>query len=350
LRFRPATALLLTALCSLAYLGGIHILFSRKDLWAPAVVPLLVQAPAALAVCIVSAYRRAKAERRQIARSAGFYLPEQVVAELSRSETDIGDRRQNAFGICLVTDAAQYSRLSEQLPPDRLGRLLNRYYEALFRPVRARGGFISDVVGDSMMAIWASPPADRVDFREACMAALEILDEVDRFNRSHQDIQLPTRIGLHAGALVIGNVGAVDHFEYRAVGDVVNSASRLEGLNKHLGTRLLATGVVAESLEGITTRYLGRFLPEGKTAALTVYEIAGRREAMPRERLSLHSAFAEAMSAFEAGDWPSALDGFGACLQAMPGDGPSAFFRNLCEGYRDAPPDGPLDAVPIRGK
>jgi adenylate cyclase len=335
---------------SLLYLGTLYVLFSHRDLWAPVVVPLVVQAPIAFGASLVAAYRHVKAERRQITKAAGYYLPKRVVDALARAETDFGSRREKAFGICLVTDAAHYSRLAERLPPERLGALLNRYYEALFQPVRARSGLISDVVGDSMMAIWASPPAEAVDYREACLAALEILEAVDRFNRSHRDIRLPTRIGLHAGPMVIGNVGAVDHFEYRAVGDVVNSASRLEGLNKHLGTRLLASDAVAQGLYGIATRYLGRFLPEGKSKPMAVYEIAGREGALSEERLALHDRFQAALSAFQAGDWPAAQAGFAACLALKEDDGPSRFYLGLCETFRRSPPNGPIDAVPMKGK
>lgn len=349
-RFRAPVALTITIGTSLCYLVGIQFLFTHRDIWAPVVVPLTVQAPIAFSISFYLAYLHLKEERRRITEAAGFYLPQQVVADLSSRETDMGERRESAFGVCLVTDAAQYSRLSEQLPPEQLSALLNRYYEAIFRPVRERGGLISDIVGDSMMAIWASPPAESVDRKQACLAALEILESVDRFNQSHKDIQLPTRIGLHSGQLMIGNVGAVDHFEYRAVGDVVNSASRLEGLNKHLGTHILMSGAVIKGLDGIDQRYVGRFLPKGKTTPLEVFELIGREGTIGPEHRELHKKFDDALNAFELGKWDAARDGFSQCLSLNGGDGPSAFYLKLCETYLSAPPDGPLEAVLLEEK
>lgn len=349
-RFRSPVALSITAGLGLLYLTGIHQLFSRNDIWAPVVVPLTIQTPIAFGISLFLAYLHLKEERRRITAAAGYYLPEQVVADLSSMASDIGERREKAFGICLVTDAARYTQLSEQLLPERLSALLNRYYEALFRPVRARGGLISDVVGDSMMAIWASPPAESVDRNQACLAALEILESVERFNRSHKDIQLPTRIGLHSGQIVLGNVGAVDHFEYRAVGDVVNSASRLEGLNKHLGTHILLSRAVAKEVEGLETRYVGRFLPSGKAKPMEVFELTGRQGHLDPEHRELHHRFADALRAFEQGRWDDALEGFSRCLNLNGGDGPSAFYQKLCDTYRQHPPDGPLEAVPMDTK
>ncbi|MFZ7124762.1 MAG: CHASE2 domain-containing protein [Desulfobacterales bacterium] len=347
---RAPIALTAGLLMSLLYLIGIHHLFSEKGVWAPVVVPLTVQLPVAIGIAMHVAYTWLKEDRQQIRRTIGYFLPEQVVDEFSRPEVDIGRHRQEAYGVCLVTDAAQYSRLSERISPDQLSMLLNRYYKALFKPVREHGGIISDVVGDSMMAIWASPPAESVDRREACLAALEILDSVDRFNLAHHDIQLPTRIGLHAGQMVIGSIGAMDHFEYRAVGDVVNSASRLEGLNKHLGTRILLSGALAKHLDDLPTRYIGRFLPEGKTSPIEVFELCGREIPMTLEVRRLHRQFSEGLDAFEQGRWEAALDAFARCMKFNAGDGPSAFYFKLCQRFIADPPAGPIGAVPLKGK
>ncbi len=90
-----------------------------------------------------------------------------------------------------------------------------------------------------MLAVWATTEPDLSLRSRACLAALDIASAVDRFNAASGRLALPTRIGLHSGQLLLGSVGAMDHYEYRAVGDIVNTATRLEGLNKHLGTRLL---------------------------------------------------------------------------------------------------------------
>ena len=128
---------------------------------------------------------------------------------------------------------------------------MNRYYGVLFEPVKQHGGLVQDVVGDSMLAIWATTEPDASLRNRAMVAALAAATAVDRFNAASGRFALPTRIGLHSGRLLLGSVGAIDHYEYRAVGDIVNTATRLEGLNKHLGTRLLVSAEVLHGLEDL---------------------------------------------------------------------------------------------------
>src|SRR5690606_3451381 len=151
-------------------------------------------------------------------------------------------------GICLETDAEHYTALAESSSPQKLRDLMNRYYEVVFEPVRARGGHISNVIGDSVLAIWTGSRLDRELRTNVCRGALDIVRNVPRFNLQHGRAPLPTRIGIHGGPMCLGHVGAVNHYEYRAVGDIVNAATRLEALNKDLGTGILASGMVVEDL------------------------------------------------------------------------------------------------------
>ena len=153
---------------------------------------------------------------------------------------------------------------------------MNRYYAVLFEPVKRHGGLVQDVVGDSMLAVWATTEPDLSLRSRACLAALDIASAVDRFNAASGRLALPTRIGLHSGQLLLGSVGAMDHYEYRAVGDIVNTATRLEGLNKHLGTRLLVSADVLQGLEGLMSRELGAFLLAGKSRPIVVHELIAR--------------------------------------------------------------------------
>jgi adenylate cyclase len=318
----------------LVYFAGAVQLFARQALWLPVAAPLLAMVPPALGATVIGHIRQVRRERRQIQDAVGFYLPAQAVAELVDPQRAIGERWQVARGVCMATDAAQYSHLAERMPPEALSRLMNRYYEALFRPIRARGGMISDIVGDAMMALWACPPAPSVDRHSACLAALEVLEAVADFNRAHADVTLPTRIGLHCGELVLGNVGAMDHYEYRAVGDVVNSASRLEGLNKSFGTRLLCSREMIEGLEDLLTRPLGNVLLAGKTRQLEVCELMGRRgTARPAQRL-LCQRFGAALDAYSRRDWSRAAERFRQCLELHPDDGPSLYYLDVITNQR----------------
>ena len=214
----------------------------------PLIVPVGVQIPLLCFGAVLWKYIDTNRERRNIREAFGYYLPDAVVDQLADSVAHVKTGGQLVYGICLFTDAAQYASLAETMDPQGLGRFMNAYYAAVFEPVRRRGGIVSDVIGDAMLAIWAAAEPDATLRKQACLAALEIADAVDQFKHTSGTLELPTRIGLHAGPMLLGSIGALDHYEYRAVGDMVNTASRVEGLNKFLGTQILVSAECCNSL------------------------------------------------------------------------------------------------------
>src|SRR6185436_13346720 len=179
----------------------------------------------------------------------------------------------------------------------------------------------------------------------ACRAAYDIAHAVDRFNDSSPDFKLPTRIGLHSGRLMLGPVGAIDHYEFRAVGDPVNATARIQELNKHLGTRLLASEDVLEGVDEFLTRRLGTFLLAGKTRPLVVHELICRREEADAEQVDAVASFGAALADWERQDWRQAAAGFGRLVEER-GDPASRFYAESCQRYATQPAAGDtFDAV-----
>ena len=158
---------------------------------------------------------------------------------------------------------------------------------------------------------------------------MEIRDAVARFNERHTT-PLRTRIGLHVGQVALGPVGR----EYHVVGDVPNSASRIEGLNKQLGTTILASGELVRDLRGFCLRPLGRFVLPGRTEPLDVVEILGREGVVDGSLRELGRRFSEALAAFEAGDVARAATLFHAIARDYPSDGPARYYHRLCSDVR----------------
>lgn len=326
-------------------LGLAHLAFGRNGTWLPIVVPLLFQVPFALVGALLWRYLSTRQERRMIREAFGYFLPDQVVDELARNIQGMPTTGKLVYGVCLSTDIEQFTRVSEQLPPDSLRMLLNRYFDVLFEPVRRHGGIVCDVAGDAMMAAWTAPKADLPLRRNACLAALEICDAVAAFNRSMSASQLPTRIGLHGGDVLLGNVGARHHFEYRAIGDIVNTSSRIEGLNKQLGTRVLATQEVIDGVDELKVRELGRFRLAGKRTPLTIYELTGYRADSDPPTEAFYADFVVALRAFQSQHWQDAATRFERLLARCSDDGPTRFYRDLTRHYASAPPSAPWDGV-----
>ncbi|MFW6357221.1 MAG: CHASE2 domain-containing protein [bacterium] len=314
-------------------------LFSGWHIWSPLVVPLGLQFPLTLTWGLFRAYRHSVEERHTIRKAFGLYLPEPVVEKMVSDSSGIGSVREVVSGICLSTDAQSYAAVAEHLSPESLQDLMNRYYSYLFEPVVLHGGVVTDVVGDAMMAVWIMGKGDH-GANPACMAALEVARAADRFNRVADHSLLPTRLGLHAGKIILGSIGAGDHYEYRAVGDPVNCASRLESLNKQLGTRILISGEVLKKTRGFLTRPMGKFLLQGKTRPIKVFElVCTEAEARERDR-QLCEIFEVALEAFQQNQWRETRQTLRRSLEECSGqDGPSRFYIELCEQYMHSPPE-----------
>jgi adenylate cyclase len=184
------------------------------------------------------------------------------------------------------------------------------------------------------MCAWTGDPLDPSVRRQPILASLEAAEAIASFKDRHRMAGAKLRIGMEAGEVYVGHAGGGGHFVYSIVGDSANTASRIEGLNKHVGTQILATRAVAAGFDSeLLLRPIGRFRFVGKTEALPIVEVLSHRDAAGPAELDLCERFAEALGRFERADWTGAADRFRAILGAFPQDGPSGFYLDLCERY-----------------
>jgi adenylate cyclase len=156
---------------------------------------------------------------------------------------------------------------------------------------------------------------------------LDISHEIAHFNDRHAT-PLRTRIGLHVGDVALGGVGG----EYHVVGDVPNTASRIQALNKQLGTTILASALVVRNQDKLYCRPVGRFVLPGRPGELTIAEIVGQSHAIDRATRDLCERFAAALAVFERGDLMKAGELFHAIAGEFPADGPARYYLALCAG------------------
>lgn len=325
--FRPLSALSGLIVLSGGYAVMAFGLFTMAYQWIPVMVPLFVVAPLLIFASMVWQSREARADLQRIRQAFGHYLPRTMVDRLVEEGFEPLQDRRKVFGICLMTDAQGYTTVAEQFSSDRLVDLINSYLAVIMGQIREHGGEISDIKGDSVMAFWASRRED-VSLRTAALRAVcTIGDAVEAWNRDNPyEVRLPTRIGVHCGEMTLARVGAEDHFEQRAVGDIVNTSSRLEQLSKTLGTSRLVSADTVHGVEGIVTRRLGRFVLKGRAAALSVHEVLGWGERTADDWKPFLADFDAALGAFEQGHWEEARRRFQAALVIRAKDGVSAWY------------------------
>lgn len=342
----PVASAAVAAVLSVLYLSFAFSQFRASVTWYPVLVPVFIQPVFAFVGAVLWKYADVNRERRNIRSAFGYYLPADVVDRLARNMTGLRTDSKAVQGVCLYTDAEGYTSLAETMDNQKLGQHMNQYYEMVFGPIKKHGGTISNVVGDSVLALWLGTETDKKRLSRACSAALEISSQMLSFeDRVAGSYQMPTRIGVHAGQIMLGNVGAADHFEYRPVGDIVNATTRLDGLNKLLATRVLISESVAEHLEGFVIRDVGTFLMKGKAKPMRVYELLCSKETAAEHAQQSSEAFSEALSLFRQGLWEEAQKRFSAYLTVFGEDGPARFYLDLCSRYLNNPPSGQWDGV-----
>ena len=326
LSYKLAVGLIL--FISTAYIIYAHIQFSNSYLWLPIIIPIMIQMPLVLVIASVVNYRKRKHEHQNMHKAFSLYLPDDVVnhAVYQRDVNVISQYGELVQGVCMATDAGQYTTLSETMHPLDLSELMNAYYGVMFPKVKQQKGIISDVIGDAMLAIWAHPKATIQTRASACNAALKIIEAIHQFNKD-QPHQLATRIGLHFGEMRLGNVGTMDHFEYRAVGDTVNTATRIEGLNKILATEILASAEVIQGLPDVYTRELGFFILKGKTQAVHIHQLMAKTVVQKHPEFTyIDVEFAKGLKFFQQQQWSKALQIWLDLEKILPGNGPTRFY------------------------
>nr|WP_260590475.1 adenylate/guanylate cyclase domain-containing protein [Variovorax sp. DXTD-1] len=178
----------------------------------------------------------------------------------------------------MFTDVEGFTRISESLEPDVLVGMLTEYFNLAARVFAQHGGVIDKFIGDGIMVLWGAP-ADLKDAEyQACTAALRLHAEMGELNRKWRAQGLPefrTRIGIHTGVVIAGVLGSNDRLAYTAFGDVINVASRIEGINKQLGTQTLVSEATFEALGGrLPTRRIEEQAElRGRQTRMVLYEL-----------------------------------------------------------------------------
>lgn len=325
--FTYKLAISLIIALSASYLVFAYFRFTTAYVWIPLFIPIMLQIPFVLIVMTISHFKKNKQDHQNMYKAFSFYLPDNVVSKIAHQPglDAMNHYGELMHGVCMATDAGQYTTLSEMMDPLALNNLMNQYYGVMFPQVKNYNGIISDVIGDAMLALWAAPLVETQHRINACHAALEIKIAIDRFNRS-QPHQLSTRLGLHYGEMRLGNVGAMEHYEYRAIGDIVNTATRIEGLNKLLGTHILVSASVIEGLPDFFTREMGVFILKGKTFPIIIFELVASIDHIEPYWPPLVVAFTKALKLFQGYQWPKALEAFLDIKNDYPNDGPTHFY------------------------
>ena len=212
-------------------------------------------------------------------RSFSLFAPVGIVRDLIDSGRPLAPGMEQRFITILFSDVESFTSIAEQLSPQELSQQTSRYFETVTSAIAGEGGTIDKFIGDSVMAFWGAPMAIDDHVFRACVAALKASYRMKQLNAqwsSEGRRQMRVRFGMHCDTVVVGNVGSPERLSYTVMGDGVNVASRIEGMNKQFGTSICVSENVHERVAGrIIARALGRVPVKGRATEIMVYELLG---------------------------------------------------------------------------
>jgi len=284
-------------------------------------------------------------------RAFSTYLSEDVVEEIIADPTHLklgGIKREMT---ALFTDIRGFTHIAENLAPEQLVDLLNYYLSTMSDIILDHKGTIDKYQGDAIISFFGAPIVLPDHAIRACEAAIIMKNtekEVNSYIRKKGMGSTPllTRIGIGSGEMVVGNMGTEKKMNYTIIGNVVNLAARLEGVNKQYGTWILVSEPTVQQTEGrFLTRKLDRIRVVGKDEPVRIYELlafAENADPALKKKLDL---FHRALEIFEKRDWSAAAAAFKQNLAAFPNDTISKIYFKRCRDYLEKAPDDNWDGV-----
>ena len=339
---RPHWALIVTIMSAVTILtAGCFIVWHRL-VWFPFAIPSLIQLPLALGWSVGAQYFVEQRRRAALRRAFSYYLSPEMADRIADSNFDLRPGGSVVETTVLFTDLQNFTTLSEKLPVEDVSQILIAYFTETTKHILEKKGTIIKYIGDAVMATWNAPLEDPRHAQHAIEAAWLLAQASKQTVRGHQ---LRTRIGIHTGQALAGNLGSPFRFDYTVIGDTTNFASRLEGMNKYLGTQILLSEATASRLDGtLVTRSLGRFLVKGKTIPVTLHELVGPKSlvygdgGIEPDWLRL---FRLGVEAFASGNFESAADLMRQTICSHDGgDSPAEFYLRYMTTADQKPGDG----------
>ena len=320
-----------SVLISAGYIFFAQVQFDDSYLWLPLATPVLVQFPLALFVGLLTQYFGQRHKVQHISEAIRIYVPEDISRALISEDLMPEDTNRVSFSTCLATDMEGFTTISEKMEPGKLAEFLNDYFDTLARPMKDNNVTVTDFRADAIMCAWTGQESDVEIRRKPILASLQAADAIEEFRARHDAFESSLRIGMETGEVYIGHAGGGGNYGYRVVGDCANTASRIEGLNKFLATKILATELLVEGFDEFLTRPMGQFVFVGKTSPLPIIEILNLSNEATEKQSELCERFAQAIDFFMLGDWEAAAGKFETILETFVSDGPSRFYLSQCQ-------------------
>jgi len=266
---RPLWVALLSLLLIAAFAAVSYEAYTQGGYWLDFVAPLVGM------LAYIEGSRLLA--RRRLRAAFGQYVSQEVMDRVLREGAGLGGQVRTVS--VLMSDLRGFTTLSEHLPPDRISEIMNEYFTAMVEVIMAHRGIIQDFIGDGILAVYGAPLNDPDHAWHAVATALDMQAALRRLNAGWQAAGRPALamgVAVHTGEVFAGNVGSPKRKKYSVMGDTVNTTSRIEGLNRELGTEILISRETLQVVKDrVVMRERGSIKVKGRTQPVEVFELVG---------------------------------------------------------------------------
>lgn len=343
---RPWHAAWLAVLGALFMGAGAVYLQLSKNIWWPWLIPVAIQTPVALVWSVGWQYALELRRRGRLRQAFAGYLSPDLADRIADENFDLSLGGKIVEATIMFTDLDGFTAMSENLNPKEVSLLLTTYFNRTTRAILEQDGTIIKYMGDAVLAVWGAPLPDNRHAERAVIAAWRMI-QAGRTEIAGRSLR--TRVGINSGPALAGNLGSDYRFDYAVIGETTNTASRLENLNKLLGTEILISEATrAQIIMDVRTRSLGRFLMPGKTRPVAVYEVVGMGNDASASFPWL-PVFEEALGAFGVRKFDHAEELFRQAIALRDGkDGPAEFYlKRIPAACEESNSEVPWDGVVV---
>ncbi len=333
-----------------AGIGASYLLMARAGVFVSP-VNLVISNVLIYVVFTVIKFRAAEAEKGFIKDAFSHYLSEDVISEVLDDPSKLSLGGQKKVCTAMFTDVKGFSTISEQLSPEDLVLLLNRYLSQMSDIVLDERGTIDKYEGDAIIAFFGAPIDLSDHAARACRSAVAMKKVEIELNKEFLAEEMTpgpllTRIGINSGDMVVGNMGTDRKMNYTMMGNTVNLAARLEGVNKQYGTWILISEATKELVGShFLTRSLDRVRVVGINTPVRLFELVDNTSDATSEAKELVRTFEEGIAGYESRDFIQAHKLFSECLKIDKNDGPAQKFLANTEEFLENEPAEDWDAV-----
>jgi adenylate cyclase len=332
-------------IASFAYLA-----FLMGRIWINVTFPFLFVIVEYLTVTSYK-YFTEERQKRGIKQAFQYYVSPTVVNHMLKQVDTLKLGGERKYLTAMFSDIRGFTSISEQMPPEKLVEFLNGYLSEMTQIIMDYGGTVDKYMGDVIMAFYGAPIEQDDHAVRACKTAVDMIMRLKELQVGWGARGFPPMdigIGINSGEMSVGNMGSRDRFDYTIMGDNVNLASQLEGVNKPYGTNIIISqftyNLCQNSGDSWTVRELDTVRVKGKNEPITIYELFGYGTLYEHKR-PLVRKFCEGLAVYKDRQWVQAIALFQEALQLYSDDKPSRMYIERCTEYLQNPPPDDWDGV-----